>query len=181
MIDAIKLGDEFAYEQVYIQYREKVFFYFLKKTKSDEDAKDLLQVTFLRLWQYRGSLSPDYLIEQHLFQIARTVFIDYLRRQNKLNHLKGTINRKAEERPSYIYTSTDFDIQARLQRALSSMPQIRKKIFELNRLQGYSYREIAHLLSISVKTVDNNLSKAIKELRKFFVLIILLIENVKIF
>jgi len=178
MIDAIKRGDEFAYEQAYIRYREKVYFYFLKKTKSDEDAKDLLQVTFLKLWQYRQSLSPGYLLEQHLFQIARTVFIDYLRRQNKLYRLQERINSKAEESPSYVYTSTDFDIQARLQRALSSMPQMRKKVFELNRLHGYSYREIAQLLSISVKTVDNNLSKAIKELRKFFVLIILLIENV---
>src|SRR4030095_7127394 len=120
MIDAIKRGDEFAYEQVYIRYREKVYFYFLKKTKSDEDAKDLLQVTFLKLWQYRQSLSPDYLLEQHLFQIARNVFIDYLRMQNKLYRLHEIMSRKAEERPSYIYTSTDFDIRARLQRALSS-------------------------------------------------------------
>src|SRR6476620_8709037 len=153
MIDAIKRGDEFAYEQVYIGYREKVYFYFLKKTRSDEDAKDLLQITFLKLWQYRQSLSPDYLLEQHLFQIARTVFIDYMRSQNKQYGLKERVNRKAEESPSYIYTSTDFDLHARLQRALSSMPQIRKKVFELNRLQGYSYQEIASFLSISVKSV----------------------------
>jgi RNA polymerase sigma factor (sigma-70 family) len=174
MIDAIKRGDKFAYEQVYIQYRDKVYFYFLKKTKSDEDAKDLLQITFLKLWQYRQSLSSDYLLEQHLFQIARTVFIDYLRKQNKLYRLQEAISRRAEESPSYIYTSTDFDIRRRLQRALLSMPQMRKKVFELNRLQGYSYREIAQLLSISVKAVDNNLSKAVKQLRKFFILIIFL-------
>jgi len=178
MIDAIKRGDEFAYEQVYIRYRKKVYFYFLKKTKSDEDAKDLLQVTFLKLWQYRGSLSPDYLLEQHLFHIARTVFIDFLRTQNKLNRLQETIGRKAEDSPAYIYTSTDFDIQTGLQRALSSMFQMRKKVFELNRLYGYSYREIAQLLSISVKTVDNNLSKALKELRKIFILIIVCMTNI---
>src|SRR5436190_17558410 len=109
MIDAIKRGDEFAYEQVYIRYRKKVYFYFLKKTRSDEDAKDLLQITFLKLWQYRRSLSPDYLFEQHLFQIARTVFIDYLRTQNKLNRLQETIGRKAEESPANIYTSTHYD------------------------------------------------------------------------
>src|SRR6476620_2850395 len=153
MIDAIKRGDEFAYEQVYIGYREKVYFYFLKKTRSDEDAKDLLQITFLKLWQYRQSLSPDYLLEQHLFQIARTVFIDYLRRQNKLLRLQEKISRKALESPADIYTSTDFYIRTRLQRALSSMPYMRKKVFDLNRFQGYSYREIAELLSISVKAV----------------------------
>jgi RNA polymerase sigma factor (sigma-70 family) len=178
MIDAIKRGDRFAYEQTYIQYRDKVYFYFFKKTKSPEDAKDLLQITFLKLWQYRRSLSPDYLLEQHLFQIARTVFIDYVRKQNKLCRVQETINLKAEENASYIYTSTDFDNHARLQRALSSMPQIRKRVFELNRLHGYSYREIADLLSISVKAVDNNLSKAVKQLRKIFVLAILFLINI---
>ncbi|HEY6978279.1 MAG TPA: RNA polymerase sigma factor [Chitinophagaceae bacterium] len=178
MIDAIKRGDEFAYEQAYIEYHDKVYFYFLKKTKSCEDARDLLQITFLKLWKYRRSLSAEYLLEQHLFQIARTVFIDYLRSQNKLHRLQETINRKAKESPSYIYTSTDFDIRSRLQRALSSMPEIRKKIFELNRLQGYSYQEIASFLSISVKAVDNNLSKAVKQLRKIFVLAIFFMANI---
>src|SRR5438067_3009510 len=142
MIDAIKKGDQFAYEQAYIQHCDKVYFYFLKKTKSREDAKDLLQITFLKLWQYRKSLSPDYLLEQHLFQIARTVFIDYLRRQSKQQLLQKIVNSKAGS-PSYAFTSTEFDIRTQLQRALSSIPQVRKKVFELNRLQGYSYREIA--------------------------------------
>ena len=57
MIEAIKRGDAFAYEQAFVQYRDKVYFYFLKKTRSSEDAKDLLQITFLKLWKYRNSLS----------------------------------------------------------------------------------------------------------------------------
>src|SRR3954451_14115611 len=110
MIDAIKRGDGFAYEQTYIQYRDKIYFYFLKKTKSHEDARDLVQITFLKLWQYRQSLSPDYVLEQHLFQIARTVFIDYVRRQNKRACLKQIVKRNAEESASSIYTSNEFDI-----------------------------------------------------------------------
>ena len=62
---------------------DKVLSYFLKKTKSPEDAKDLVQTTYLKLWQYRASLSNDFLLDQHLFHIARTVFIDYLRKQNR--------------------------------------------------------------------------------------------------
>jgi len=90
MIEAIKRGDAFAYEQAFVQYRDKVYFYFFKKTRSSEDAKDLLQITFLRLWKYRHSLSEDYLLEQHLFQIARTVFIDYIRHENKVVKVQRT-------------------------------------------------------------------------------------------
>lgn len=174
MIEAIKKGDAFAYEQAFVQYRNKVYFYFLKKTRLAEDAKDLLQITFLKLWKYRHSLSEEYLLEQHLFQIARTVFIDYMRRENKLAKAHKTISEKLETHPS-IYTSTDFDLQTHLGKTLSSMPELRKKVFELNRLQGYSYKEIAEMLSISVKAVDNNLAKALKQLRKMFILPLLLI------
>jgi RNA polymerase sigma-70 factor (ECF subfamily) len=177
MIEAIKRGDAFAYEQAFVQYRDKVYFYFLKKTRSAEDAKDLLQTTFLKLWKYRHSLSEDYLLEQHLFQIAKTVFIDYMRHENKVVKVQRTVNERFKQ-DSDIYISTNFDLQARLYRVLSTMPELRKKVFELNRLQGYSYKEIAEILSISVKAVDNNLSKALKQLRKIFVILLLMFGNI---
>jgi RNA polymerase sigma-70 factor (ECF subfamily) len=169
MIDAIKQGDTLAFEQAYILYRERVYFYFKKKTRSEEDTKDLLQTTFLKLWKYRLSLCNDYLLEQQLFHIARTVYIDHLRKQNKVIKTRN-IAEAENENASYIYTTATFDVNSRLQTALSAMPKLQKKVFELNRIQGYSYREVAELLSISVKAVDNNLTKALKQLRKIFAL-----------
>ena len=174
MIEAIKNGSRFAYEQLYIAHREKVYIYFLKKTGSDEDAKDLLQIVFLKLWQYRSSLSPDFLPEQQLFYIARTVYIDYLRKANRKEKLKNI----PEEEPAFTYTSSVFDLKKHLQLALASMPELRKQVFELNRFYGYSYKEIADMLSISVKSVDNNLSKALKQLKKVLICVLLLMWHV---
>ena len=172
MIAAIKQGDAFAYEQAYELYKKKVYAYFKKKTASDADAGDLLQITFLKLWQYRHSLSENYLLDQQMFHIARTVFIDYLRSQNK----QAKIRSKSIQQPeSYIYTSTEFHVKTQLQQALTSMPELRKKVFELNKLQGYSYSEVAELLCISVKAVDNNLTKALKQLRKLMFLLAFLV------
>jgi RNA polymerase sigma factor (sigma-70 family) len=170
MINAIKNGDAAAFEQVYIQYRRKLFAYFLKKTNAEEDAKDLLQTTFFKLWQYRRSLCEDYLLEQHLFHIAGTVFIDYLRRENKMQKIKASvklqtnINQSAEQLHQY-------DLQAKL----SDMPLQRRLVFELHKIEGYSYKEISCMLSISVKAVDNNLAKAMKYLRNTELLIIILL------
>jgi len=177
MMNAIKNGDARAFEQAYFIYREKLFGYFLKKTNSQEDAKDLLQITFCKLWQYRKSLSEEYLPEQQLFYIARTVFIDYLRKENKLHKIKTSVKLKAHENQSAenIY---EFDVQSQLQNLLADMPAIRKKIFELHKLQGYSYKEIAAILAIPVKSVDNNLTKALKHLRNaelFFIIISVII------
>ena len=166
MIDAIKRGDELAFRQVYDQFGAKVHGYFMKKTRSAEDARDLVQTTFLKLWKYRTSLSSEYLLEQQLFHICRTVYIDYLRKQARMLKVVDNRIRQLPEAVPNVSISTDFDIRSRLAAALADMPELRKKVFEMNRLQGYSYQEIARHLSISVKSVDNNLAKAIKFLRK---------------
>jgi RNA polymerase sigma factor (sigma-70 family) len=177
MMNAIKNGDAHAFEQAYFTYREKLFGYFFKKTNSQEDAKDLLQITFCKLWQYRKSLSEEYLPEQQLFYIARTVFIDYLRKENKLHKIKTSVKLKAEENQS-AENVHEFDVQAQLQTLLADMPAIRKKVFELHKLEGYSYKEIATILAIPVKSVDNNLTKALKHLRNvelFFIIVSVII------
>jgi RNA polymerase sigma-19 factor, ECF subfamily len=172
MIDAIKNGDASAFERMYLLYREKLFAYFLKKTNSQEDAKDLLQTTFCKVWQYRKSLSEEYLPEQQLFYTARNVFIDYLRKENKLHNIRTSAKLKAGENQSAegIY---EFDMKAQLQNLLADMPATRKKIFELHKLEGYSYKEIAIILAMPVKSVDNNLAKALKHLRNIELLFII--------
>jgi RNA polymerase sigma-70 factor (ECF subfamily) len=163
MIAAIKAGNEAAFEQAFLQHRGKVYHYFLKKTQHTDDAKDLLQTTFLKLWLYRHTLSEDYLLDQHLFRIARTVFIDHLRRA-------GSLKRQAAVHPFRIDSvpapAMAFDLNYSLQTTLNSMPEIRRKVFRLHRIEGYSYYEIAQLLSISVKSVDNHLAKAVSHLKK---------------
>ena len=155
MISAIKEGDNFAFEQLYIQYRQKLYNYFLKKTNAVEDARDLVQVTFVKLWQYRKSLSEDYPPEQQIFYIARTVFIDYLRKENKINRIKASVRSKSNT-PELNDPAQQFDLAFLLQTKLSGMPSLRKRVFELHKIEGYSYKEIAEILSISVKSVDNN-------------------------
>jgi RNA polymerase sigma factor (sigma-70 family) len=167
MIAAIKRGDEQAFEKAYIQCRQRLYSYFFHKTASAEDSKDLLQTTFLKLWKYRASLNTEYSLEQHLFQIARTVFIDYLRARNKTVQLKNITFEI--EKPCNAHTA--FDATEHLHTLMATMPELRQKIFRLSRLQGYSYQEIAHMLSVSVKTVDNNITKALGHLRKIFLLL----------
>lgn len=173
MINAIKNGDAVAFEKVYKLYREKVFAFFLKKTNSAEDAKDLLQITFCKLWQYRKSLSEEYLPEQQLFYIARNAFIDYLRKENTLLKIKQSagLNMQAKQSHENFY---GFDLEARLQKVLKPLPSVKRTIFQLHKIEGYSYKEIAEILCIPIKSVDNHLAKTLKYLRKAELLFIIL-------
>ena len=168
MVAAIKNGDELAFQQAFFLYQKKLHAFFLKKCCSGDDASDMVQTVFLKLWQYRGSLNEEYELGQHIFQIARTVFIDYLRRQNKHAYsLREDLTTIPQ--PAGGSVADLFDIRQKLGLALQEMPEMRKRVFELSRIEGYSYLEIATLFSISVKSVDNHVSKAVRHLRKVFV------------
>lgn len=175
LILAIKEGDESAFELAYEKWRAKGYQYFLRKTGSDEDAKDLLQSTFLKLWLYRGSLNGDFSLDQQLFYIARNTFIDYIRKANKQHEISANLSISIAQGSLENYQSMEFDTRKRIQHILNEMPELRKKVFRLHKLEGYSYKEIAQLLCISEKSVDNHLAKALKRLRRDFPLPIFLL------
>jgi RNA polymerase sigma factor (sigma-70 family) len=166
MVAAIKRGDEKAYREAFFLHQQKLYAFFLKKCGSKEDSRDMVQTVFLKLWQYRDSLNPEYALGQHIFQIARTVFIDYLRKENKIQNSLGY---SVGDVPENLAATPDaFDLRQKLGKALESMPEMRKRAFELSRIEGYSYMEIASIFSISVKSVDNHVTKAVRHLRKVF-------------
>lgn len=175
LILAIKGGNEVAFELAYKQWRAKGYAYFLRKTGSEDDAKDLLQSTFLKLWLYRTSLNDDFSLDQQLFYIARNVLIDYIRKANKQQEITLQVNHSIEQGSLENFQSMEFDTRRRMQSILNEMPELRKKVFELHKIEGYSYKEIAQRLEISEKSVDNHLAKALKRLRRDFPLPLLLI------
>ena len=175
LVLAIKGGDEVAFELAYKQWRAKGYYYFLRKTSSEEDAKDLLQGTFLKLWLYRSSLNNDFSLDQQLFHIARTVLIDHIRKANKQQEINLNVSTATEQKSLENFQSMEFDTKQQMQRILNEMPDLRKKVFQLHKLEGYSYKEIAQQLGISEKSVDNHLAKALKRLRRDFPLPLFLI------
>lgn len=161
-------GDQQVFREIYDEWNKKVFFYFLKKTNDDYAAKELTQQTFIKLWQYKDSISADHSIDQQIFQKARLTFIDWLRKE-------------ATHRKYFTYDMPDSaqiagennsgateEMQQSLDLSLNSLPEKRRKVFELKHIHGHSYKEIAKLLGISIKTVDNHLLKAAAQLKKVF-------------
>ena len=168
MISAIKEGDESAFELAYMKWRAKGFQYFFRKTGSEEDAKDLIQSVFLKLWLHRGSLNGDFSLDQQLFYIARNVLIDYIRKANKQQEINTNFSISVSKDSLENYQSMEFDTRKQIRQILNKMPEMRQKVFQLHKLEGYSYKEIAEFLCITEKSVDNHLAKALKRLRRDF-------------
>lgn len=151
-----------TFQEVYRLYNQKLYAYILKKTNSEYMAEEVVQLTFIRLWEKRRNLSAEYGLSAQIFKMAGTILIDQLRKEAiSQKHLSIVETERAQP------AAPDLDLEI-LEQAIEQMAPVRKKVFKLSKLDGYSYKEIAELLSISPKTVENHMAKALKQLRAAF-------------
>ncbi|GGH76030.1 RNA polymerase sigma factor [Filimonas zeae] len=164
IIEAVKNGDSNAFSMVFDQLHGKVFGFFMKRTQNNRElSKELSQLTYIKLWQSRHTLSLSHSIDKQLFVMAKYTLIDYIRGEARAAKPKEAMLQKAEamaEMSSSLFEGKDY-----VMASLKQLPPTRKKILQLKMLNGYSNKEIAALLSISVKTVEDHITKALNELR----------------
>ena len=163
LVAAIKRDDQEAFVEVYNRFHKKVFHFFLKRTRDQDTAKELTQQAFIKLWQYRQGLSAQHSIDVQCFTIANSVLVDYLRKRAVERRYLGAEDR--EDQPAIDDAGSGFESVDYLHAAAEQLPPVRRNIFILKLLKGYTNKEIAEQLSISVKTVEDHYSKAIRYIR----------------
>ena len=165
ILSKIAANDETAFKQVFEYYYPKVKT-FLEQFISDADeAMDLAQNIFIKIWLQRSNLTEICSFGAFLYTMTRNAAIDYGRTHKiKIPLTEVDFNRKGGyESESEFYAK---EIEAQAADMIKMMPSKRRKVFILSRLEGKSYAEIAELLGISRKTVENHINLALKELRK---------------
>ena len=167
-IKELKAGDEFYFKRVFDQYHQKLYFFILYKTRSEYIAEEVVQLTFTKLWQCRQTLKEEYTISTQLFRIATTILIDYLRKYNNKDAVTARLDVVNMEKgiDSTTEKMIGAELQKRISEAVNDMPPVRKQVFEMSREHGMSYREIAETLSVSSKTVETHIYKALKQIKK---------------
>lgn len=173
----IKQGDLLVFNQVFYQYHERLYFYVLNKTKSSFSAEEVVQITFIKLWQNRHSLNEDISLDAQIFRIAKTTLIDQLRKVDSSEKLLSVLKQSNEGFAVNKGTSNleKQELQQKLQKLFSIMPPMRRKVFEMSRLDGLTHKEIAERLSISEKTVENHINHALKQIRNNFPVVLILL------
>ncbi len=157
-------GDEACFEEVYYQYNQFLYSYFFKRIRSEQVCEDLVQETFIRLWKYRLHLNASLSFNIQLFRIAKTTLVDVAKRTSKapVSYVPYNELPEVEAEDSF---EISLDKKEKLRYLIATLPPVRKKIIDL-KINGYSNKEIASQLMITVKTVENNINSAYKELRK---------------
>lgn len=171
----IKKGDQVVFQAIYDLYLAKLFHYFLKRTREEEAAKELTQQSFIKLWQSRHSLSEAYSFDTQIFTIAASVFVDHLRKLAVERKYQYRLEDSFSEQPSLAYQSyTDYESADYIDAVSEDLPPIRKNVFMMKIVKGYSNKEIAEQLSVSIKTVEDHYSKALKHVRSLVSVVLVL-------
>lgn len=168
LIKKVKSGSYEDFTRLYFNYADLLYGFVLNLTKSPVDAEDILQETFLKIWQTRENISLETSFKSYLYTIARNLIIDSFRK--KINSVAFEVYIQSDIYQNYSENNIEDEIY--FDEFLENFNEAKKKlssrqleIFELSRERGYSIKDIAEKLSLSEKTVKNQLTFALKILR----------------
>lgn len=166
LIDEIRQGDERAFHSLFQQYFS-VLAVFAKKYVNDLDlAQDLVQEVFVKFYEQRATINVHTSLKSLLYQSVRNKCLDHLRmQQTRSEHHDRILAASA----NLEIDATDFMEQAELEQkvylAISTLPEQCQRIFKMSRFEGKRNQEIADELNISKRTVETQISNALKKLR----------------
>ena len=166
LLEALCLGDETAFRNLFNRHWEALFAFVSRMIGEDEQAKDIVQNTFIVVWKNRNQLIIGDSLMPYLIKVARNETIS-LFRKNKVR-LDGmellARDLHAVENPENLFITKELNTTIEVE--MIKMPISMKKCFQLSRYENKSIRDIAKELSLSEQTVKNNISEALNRLRK---------------
>lgn len=173
-------GSEKACEIIFHRTKGKLKGFLKKVLPKDEDEESIMQDVYLKLWSTRRFIQPDRNFETYLFAIARNLVIDVMRKRlHKQKYLENLCRQLNEGQKNSLDTKTIVEyseLEKKIIDLIDQLPEKRRAIFKLNRLEGLTYKEIAEKLNISENTVDSQMRKALAyfhlEMEHFLCLII---------
>ena len=164
LVKSLKSGSVLAFNTLFHHYSNRLYQFSLKYLKSEEEAEELVQEVFTRIWEKRSDLKAELSFNSYLFTIAFNVIRKYFRRKI---HLADYLNDKVKDDLSLdTVNKVNFNsLKKHLDNLVSLLPPRRKEIFTKSRYEGYTIKEIANAMKISKKTVENQLTEALKFIR----------------
>jgi RNA polymerase sigma-70 factor (ECF subfamily) len=128
-------------------------------------AEELAQDVMLELWRRRGSLILESTPAAYLHRSARNRALNYVRHERVTRRAEPQLAAAAASPASPDHAVREAEIDAAVRAAVNSLPARCREVFELSRVQGLRYVEIAEVMGISVKTVEAQMAKALRVLR----------------
>lgn len=165
--EAFLQGDVRAYEATYKSLFKPLFVYALSILNDQAKAEGIVQNVFLKLWEKKETIEIQSSLKAYLYKAVHNHSLNAIKhtqvKQQYESHLSYSMKNKQSE--SVERTTAHKQLEGKLRRALSELPEQCRTVFQMSRFEDLKYKEIAERLSISPKTVENHMGKALKLLR----------------
>ena len=167
IIRRIRQGDIKEFESLFRSSYASLVRYAKTIVKDHDTAEEIVQEFFFRMWQDREKMNITSSVNGYLFRSVHNRCLHFIEHQKVVEKHESEIIASTDELNEQVTDTIYYnELQARVARVLEKLPDRCSRIFSMNRFEGLKYSEIAEKLSVSVKTVELNMGKALKEFRK---------------
>ncbi len=168
LVTALRTGSEPAFRELFNRYGGKVFRYVMRFVPTEPVAEELMQDVFMKVWNYRGNLDAAQSFNNFLFRITKNHILNYLRDTQRDVALNKEYRLSLSSFHNAVEESLIHEEYIELaNKAIALLPDKRRSIFIMSRLEGKSYEQIAQALDISKDTVRLQMIKSIKSIREY--------------
>lgn len=178
IIKLLKKGNIHAFNEIYKIYSNRIYLFSCKLLHDKYLAEEIVQDVFFKLWQYKSNIKDNLSFDSFIFTITYNQIRKYFRRKKIIEKFISSENTIVE---NYKLNVDYITLSKIIENLIEKLPEQRRKIFVKSRIEGLSNDEIAIEMKISKKTVENQLTSALKFMRtnlekylKFVLLIFLL-------
>ena len=166
LVRKLKKGDISSFDRLYQQYYKKVYLFARGILKSHEDAENIVQEVFIKIWEKHKELDENQSFESFVYTISYNTSISLIRKKLSEKSFLEEWFRRLENEKQVVNEADYNDLQERTKTLIDQLPERRKQVYIMSREEGLTYAEISKKLGISVNTVENHMSASLKFLRQ---------------
>ncbi len=169
LLDALKCGNHDAFEKLFNRYAQKLFSFSLSYLKNEDEAEEIVQDVFFKIWINRQSLKSDTSFKSYLFTIAFNAIRKFFNRKAKSDQFLLDLTDVLDtDQDTVDYEHNYQKVIGKLEQFIEEMPEKRREIFIQKKKMGKPVKQIAKEAGVSEKTIENQITEAMKYLKRRF-------------
>lgn len=167
LLSLLAEDSEYAFQLLYDRHRNRIYQTAVRFLKSPSLAQEVVQDVFMKLWYERRNLKPGHPLEAWLYTVAKNNILNRLKKiASEWKALDNLGQRPILTDPGSTRLE-DTEYQNLLKQAVASLPPQQQKVFELIRMEKFSYLQVAEALKISPLTVKTHMSRSLRQIRQY--------------
>jgi RNA polymerase sigma-70 factor (ECF subfamily) len=167
LVRRLKENDKPAFELIFNKFNKKLYYFTLSYVHSKAETEEIIQNVFIALWENRDMLNEAFPLQNYLYKVTINHIYNYYKHQLvRRRYFEKMILERNDEDQEPVQGILANDLGEIMNRIIGELPVRQRIIFRLSRTDGLCHAEIAHKLGLSVRSVENQIYRALKYIRE---------------